>query len=146
MWMHRRSEEPSSTDVQCYWKKSTLAKVGTVKQFIVAKDLLETTSATQNVSSYKHSSFLQTVLNIAQTKNLDSQLSRLHYITIERRITLISLHSLMIDFVCLREGKSLVDEFISFAQLHISEDVCKEVNKHTINQSDNLLWYELRYG
>lgn len=28
----------------------------------------------------------------------------------------------------------------------MSEAICEEVNRHTIDQSDNLLWYELRYG
>lgn len=117
MWIHRRSEEPSPTDVQCYWKKSVLAKVGTAKQFMEAKDLCKTSSSeAQNISSDEHSSFLQTILDIAEKKNLDSQLSKHHYIISERRITLISLHSIMIDFV--KEGKCLVDEFILFAQSH----------------------------
>lgn len=30
MWAHRRSEEPPSTSVECYWKKPTLSKVGTI--------------------------------------------------------------------------------------------------------------------
>lgn len=25
MWLHRRSEEPATTAVKCYWKKSTLS-------------------------------------------------------------------------------------------------------------------------
>ncbi|GBP30230.1 hypothetical protein EVAR_94539_1 [Eumeta japonica] len=29
MWLHRRSEEPSCTYVECYWRKSKLSKVGT---------------------------------------------------------------------------------------------------------------------
>nr|CAH7755151.1 unnamed protein product [Callosobruchus chinensis] len=29
MWVHRRSEEPSCTAVQCYWQKSRLSRVGT---------------------------------------------------------------------------------------------------------------------
>ncbi|XP_011701495.1 PREDICTED: uncharacterized protein LOC105458122 [Wasmannia auropunctata] len=146
MWTHRRSEEPSPTDVQCYWKKPVLAKVGTAKQFIEAKDLLKTSTSVEpgNISSDEHPSFLQTILHIAKTKNLDSQLSRHHYVTSERHITLISLHFLMIDFV--KERKSLADEFMLFAQSRMSEAICEEVNRRTIDQSDNSLWYELRYG
>lgn len=29
-WLHRRSEEPSPTQVVCYWKKSALSSTGTV--------------------------------------------------------------------------------------------------------------------
>nr|CAH7727708.1 unnamed protein product [Callosobruchus chinensis] len=39
MWVHRRSEEPSCTEVQCYWQKSRLSRVGTTLKFISAKDL-----------------------------------------------------------------------------------------------------------
>ncbi|KAF5305394.1 hypothetical protein FQA39_LY09223 [Lamprigera yunnana] len=39
MWIHRRSEEPSCTKVQCYWLKSKLSRVGTTLKFITAKDL-----------------------------------------------------------------------------------------------------------
>ncbi|TGZ52775.1 Uncharacterized protein DBV15_11267 [Temnothorax longispinosus] len=42
MWIYRRTEDPSPTDVQCYWKKPVLANVGTVRQFIEAKDFGET--------------------------------------------------------------------------------------------------------
>lgn len=39
MWIHRRSEKPAPTEVECYWKKSTLSKVGSVIKFVEAKDL-----------------------------------------------------------------------------------------------------------
>ncbi|KAF5271372.1 hypothetical protein FQA39_LY08170 [Lamprigera yunnana] len=39
MWIHRRSEEPSCTEVQCYWLKSKLSRVGTTLKFITVKDL-----------------------------------------------------------------------------------------------------------
>ncbi|KAL3279860.1 hypothetical protein HHI36_017366 [Cryptolaemus montrouzieri] len=39
MRVHRRSEEPSCTEVQCYWQKSKVLRVGTTLKFISAKDL-----------------------------------------------------------------------------------------------------------
>lgn len=39
MWIHKRSEEPSCTDIQCYWRKSILSRVGTTLKFMSAKDL-----------------------------------------------------------------------------------------------------------
>ncbi|KAF5294441.1 hypothetical protein FQA39_LY13426 [Lamprigera yunnana] len=38
MWIHRRSEEPSCTEVQYYWLKSKLSRIGTTLKFITAKD------------------------------------------------------------------------------------------------------------
>ncbi|TGZ52774.1 Uncharacterized protein DBV15_11266 [Temnothorax longispinosus] len=46
MWIHRRSEDPSPTDVQCYWKKPVLANIGTPRQFIEAKDFPSFTKST----------------------------------------------------------------------------------------------------
>ncbi|KAL4715283.1 hypothetical protein ACJJTC_010853 [Scirpophaga incertulas] len=39
MWLHRRSEEPSCTQVECYWNKSLLSKVGTRLKSITAKEI-----------------------------------------------------------------------------------------------------------
>ncbi|KAF9824869.1 hypothetical protein SFRURICE_001742 [Spodoptera frugiperda] len=39
MWVHRRSEEPSCTSVECYWKKSKLSQVGTTIKYMTAKEL-----------------------------------------------------------------------------------------------------------
>lgn len=39
MWVHRRSEEPSCTSVECYWKKSKLSRVGSSLKYITAKEL-----------------------------------------------------------------------------------------------------------
>ncbi|KAB0802565.1 hypothetical protein PPYR_04751 [Photinus pyralis] len=38
MWLHRRSEEPSPTDVESYWRKSKLAGVGTSLKYITVKN------------------------------------------------------------------------------------------------------------
>ena len=35
-WLHRRSEEPTRTEVTCYWKKSLLSRIGTLDKFIEA--------------------------------------------------------------------------------------------------------------
>lgn len=52
MWVHRRSEEAFTTEIQCYWKKSKLAQVGNNLKFITSKDLShgERSSSKQFVS------------------------------------------------------------------------------------------------
>lgn len=37
-WLHRRSEEPSPTEVLCYWKKSKLSNVGSLDKYLTVKD------------------------------------------------------------------------------------------------------------
>ncbi|KAK4882184.1 hypothetical protein RN001_005503 [Aquatica leii] len=39
MWTHRRSEDPTPTEVACYWKKSRLSGIGTVLKYIEAEKL-----------------------------------------------------------------------------------------------------------
>ncbi|KAL4710149.1 hypothetical protein ACJJTC_006446 [Scirpophaga incertulas] len=39
MWVHRRSEEPSCTSIECYWKKSKLSRVGSSLKYLTAKEL-----------------------------------------------------------------------------------------------------------
>ncbi|KAI8426144.1 hypothetical protein MSG28_005094 [Choristoneura fumiferana] len=39
MWVHRRTEEPSCTSIECYWKKSTLSKVGTTMKYITVQQM-----------------------------------------------------------------------------------------------------------
>ncbi|KAJ8720818.1 hypothetical protein PYW08_006283 [Mythimna loreyi] len=39
MWLHRRTEDPSCTSVECYWRKSNLAKVGSSIQVLTASEI-----------------------------------------------------------------------------------------------------------
>lgn len=39
MWVHRRSEDPSYTSIECYWMKSKLSRVGSTLKYITAKEL-----------------------------------------------------------------------------------------------------------
>ncbi|XP_074026504.1 uncharacterized protein isoform X1 [Leptinotarsa decemlineata] len=38
-WLHRRSEDPPSTSIDCYWKKSKLSTIGTTLKYIRVKEL-----------------------------------------------------------------------------------------------------------
>ncbi|KAJ8913136.1 hypothetical protein NQ315_006054 [Exocentrus adspersus] len=38
MWLHRRSEEPSPTEKQCYWKRSLLSTASSTNTFISTSD------------------------------------------------------------------------------------------------------------
>ncbi|CAH2098027.1 unnamed protein product [Euphydryas editha] len=51
MWLHRRSEEPSCTQIECYWKKSKLSKVGTTLKFITSKELAKGQASTSSDAS-----------------------------------------------------------------------------------------------
>ena len=38
-WIRRRSKDKTTTEKECYWKKSKLSKIGTTKKFVLARDL-----------------------------------------------------------------------------------------------------------
>ncbi|GBP46768.1 hypothetical protein EVAR_10735_1 [Eumeta japonica] len=39
MWIHRRSEEPSCTSVECYWMKSKLSRAGSTLKYLTASEM-----------------------------------------------------------------------------------------------------------
>ncbi|GBP66541.1 hypothetical protein EVAR_51066_1 [Eumeta japonica] len=39
MWIHRRSEEPSCTSVECYWMKSKLSRAGSTLKYLTAREM-----------------------------------------------------------------------------------------------------------
>ncbi|XP_058789699.1 uncharacterized protein LOC131663353 [Phymastichus coffea] len=126
MWVNRRTEEPAPTEVKCYWKKSNLAKVTTTNKYVAAVDLFEVTE-------------------IAQKKNIDSQITRhLFDINSNNHIKAVSLHQLMILFNEMKMNEA--DEFLKFAEKKIEKLMIVEVEKATKSQSDDPLWYECRYG
>ncbi|XP_011884086.1 PREDICTED: uncharacterized protein LOC105571227 [Vollenhovia emeryi] len=148
MWAHRRSEQKSATQVDCYWKKSALAKVGTPKQYIKATELFTNKNVAKATSTEnyveKHETFVKNVMECAKQKQLDSQISR-HWFDLEsRQIRCLSLHQLIINF--LETGKNGALDFFSFAKNCISEELCEQAEIMTRNQSNEHLWFELRYG
>ncbi|XP_072384698.1 uncharacterized protein [Diabrotica undecimpunctata] len=71
MWLHRRSEEPSKTEVTCYWAKSKLSKVGTSIKYLTLKDF----GAPEELSSDEDSNqFLQEVIDMGIKNQSESQL------------------------------------------------------------------------
>lgn len=75
MWIHRRSSEPSPTEVQCYWKKAVLSAAVTSIKYKTAEQLSEYKS-TIDESKLDNSTFLEKILKHAEEKQLNSQLSR----------------------------------------------------------------------
>lgn len=59
MWTHRRSEEPSCTEVECYWKKSTLSRVGTTIKYVTVEQLCKKKVPHHDTSSDLFAEFLQ---------------------------------------------------------------------------------------
>ncbi|KYN12328.1 hypothetical protein ALC57_15499, partial [Trachymyrmex cornetzi] len=67
------------TEIACYWKKSRLSSVGTVLKYIEVKDLgIQKILKLKQTSIPDNSTFQHDVLQLAESKQIDCQISRLH--------------------------------------------------------------------
>lgn len=142
MCINCRTENPSPTEVKCYWAAPRLGRVGTTKKFITITEL-SIKSNPSKVQLPDNSQFLPKIMKIAEEKQLVSQLTRYHFDLKERQLYKLSLHQILKDF--LEENDTTADNFILFASSKITEILFKKAVEKTRLQSDDLIWFELRY-
>lgn len=142
IWAHKRSDEPSKTDVTCYWKKSVLSGVGTNQKFILATELTNKRSRLENPPD--NSLLLQDVINKLNETQVEVQLSKYTVELTERKVYGLSLHQIFHEFSS--EKQRTPDNFMIFAKTKLSDSLCEEAEHQTRQQSKCLLWFELRYG
>lgn len=136
MWLHRRSEEPSKTEVICYWAKSKLSNVGTSMKFLKLKDF----GAKDDLSSDEDSRlFFQEVVEMGIKNNSASQL--LKHFKNDGLSSNLGIYQLMQKILPTRQ--SSFSEFVAFCSHVMTEDQCLEAATKTVNQSDSSLWFEL---
>ncbi|KAF9406034.1 hypothetical protein HW555_013452, partial [Spodoptera exigua] len=127
MWLHRRSEEPSCTQIECYWKKSQLSKVGTSLKFITSKEI-----AKSNIPTSSDNAVLNKFIELAAAKEIKNcELIRYMKNSMEDL-----LWTSMYQF----------EEFVNKILPLFTPNVLKDVEEKTRNQSENNLWHELRFG
>lgn len=85
MWIHRRSEEP--TEIECYWKKSSLSSVGSKHKCITVEEF--GAPPEKRLASSTLGSFLQAV--IRQGKEKGSTMQLLKYYSQEEEWTQLSI-------------------------------------------------------
>lgn len=135
MWVHRRSEEPSCTAVECYWKKSKLSRVGSSLKFMTAKEL-----SNGNQLLPANMSVLTEFLDEAKKRKIQNcELLKYRNDFILSDTYAISMHHLR----CKYKHKG-VDDFLK--DICITESLINKVEEETREQHKCNLWYELRYG
>ncbi|XP_026741056.1 uncharacterized protein LOC113503360 [Trichoplusia ni] len=143
-WLHRRSEDPPSTSVDCYWKKSKLSSVGTSLKFIKAKDICNATKTQPNPASTQTSqeSFFSIVKTYSK-KVGDTENQLMKYYKEPSNSEKLSIHYL----VSITQNKpKTAEEFIEFCKQMMQTKACEEAALATSEQSECPLWYELRYA
>ncbi|XP_037977958.2 uncharacterized protein LOC119691090 isoform X1 [Plutella xylostella] len=142
-WLHRRSEDPPSTSVDCYWKKSKLSSVGTSLKFIKAKDICNAPKKPKLVSTEtSQESFLTVVIKDSkEVGDTDNQLMK--YFKEPSNCEKMSIHRLVSSVPKRPEN---AQEFIEFCKLSMDIKACEDAAITTVAQSNCSLWHELRYA
>lgn len=155
VWLHRKSEIKGVTEVEAYWKKSTLSKVGTTLKYVDAASLAPsylkkgTPYNKKFVKTSPQGSFLNEVRELIQKNGgqeeqecLSKSTIAYHIVDEKKWYDDIDLHSLAIQFR--KTDKTDVMDFLNFCQSKISEKLCFEAEASSIHQSQSNLWYKLR--
>ncbi|RVE45127.1 hypothetical protein evm_010236 [Chilo suppressalis] len=144
MWLHRRSEEPSSTEKKCYWAKPKLATIGTTTKFIKAKDMApnSVTVEDKNTDNTNGDQFFLAVVQSLKENSIKNQLS---VYVIKNYLKKMSLHNLIHQYK--KEGNNInnAGDFIDCCSTKITIEDCHKAEEATVCQASSPLWHELRY-
>lgn len=141
MWTHRRSEEPSCTQVECYWKKPTLSRVGTTMKYITLDQLCKKTVKKHETNPHLLSEFLQE----AKKRKLENcELLKYQNDFKYNDVRQFSLYHMLIH--ASNELKHDVNQFIESVVEKLDKSALNLIEKVTRRQFKSPLWYELRYA
>lgn len=141
MWVHRRSEEPSCTELECYWKKSMLSSVGAKNKFVTVGEF--GAPPEKRLANAPEGTFLQSVLKNAKERSSSMQLLK-HFSEGDEWLNQFSIHHLLIKFI--KTGSENAEDFLRFSSAEMTEESCEKALKLTVEQCDSKIWHELRYA
>lgn len=139
MWLHRRTEEPSPTEVVCYWKKAVLSNVGSNLKMIEVKDF---GNEAQCLGS---GTFLENAMSILRNDSPLSQICK--YFNYQSVFETLSVHKIILKARTTHRNIITNDiSLLKFMEGEMCENLCLKVEEATREQSKSKLWYEMRYG
>lgn len=137
MWLHRRSEEPSCTSIECYWKKSNLAKVGTSTKILSAREM-----AKRKPKQFApDGGLMNEFVKECKARKINNCQFIKHEPDYRDSSTILSLHHLMMAYNEENCDRFLLKIFTEFSNTNI-----KNAERDTRGQNTSYLWHELRYG
>lgn len=157
-WIHRRSEEPTKTEVECYWKKSLLSQVGTTTKFIEARNLVNNKRKNENGNGKviklrkketPSGSFLKEVIeHISFVRSTQPQVTIIpqifnYFREHDEWFQNLDLHNLMQLFQRSFPAGS-PEQFLLFCKTNMKNENCKIAAAKTAGQSDCGNWFKLR--
>lgn len=141
IWLFKKSEEPATTSVKCYWMKPALSKVGSNIKFIKAKDF-KNEGKLPEIAEDKN--FFNNFVNECKKRNAYNTQIMTYFMDINIEMK-VSLHYLICKYKS-RNDQFSMNDFIKFCKHNITEKQCILIEKATKNQTATPLWFELRYG
>ncbi|XP_045493660.1 uncharacterized protein LOC123697005 [Colias croceus] len=141
MWTHRRSEEPSCTEVECYWKKSTLSRVGTSVKFITLDKMSK-----KQASRYEESKDLLTeFLHEAKKRKITNcELQKYQHDFRHGDMMQFSMHHFLMQTS--GDVKNNVTKLLESLAEQLDEKIVTSIEVATKSQYKSPLWYEMRYS
>ncbi|XP_050671060.1 uncharacterized protein LOC126969572 isoform X1 [Leptidea sinapis] len=135
MWVHRRSEDPSCTSIECYWRKSKLSRVGSTLKYITATELSKGSPSLPSDTEV----FEKFVEEGKRRRLTDCELMKY-----QKDYVFDRLLSLSMDNLVLKYKENCCNKFLD--SVIFSDADINNVEEETREQHKSKLWYELRYG
>lgn len=97
IYVHRKSEEQSPTEVECYWKRPKLSGVGTTLKYITAKSM--SNKPTVNIQSgISNKAFFNEAMRLGETHQINCQVGAHNYKLNESLFKMLSIHTAILKF------------------------------------------------
>lgn len=139
-WLLRRSEEPSPTEVTCYWKKSILSTVKGIKSKTV-DEFCGKSTAMKNVDNDILAQFIE------MGKITNQHAGVIRYSPENRMKVTLYIDHLVISFLENNaEAEFTAKNFIAYCSQEMTADRCTKVFEETLEQSSKAEWYYQRFG
>lgn len=138
-WLLRRSEEPSPTEILCYWKKSLLSTVKGIKSKTVDELSLKST-----VMKAVDDRMLKEFIALGKDCNRNAFIIR--YSEENRKKITLYVDHLFIAFTEAYPQQITVENFTTFCVQEMTPDRCLRVHNETLDQSSKSEWYYQRYA
>ncbi|XP_063547176.1 uncharacterized protein LOC134754765 [Cydia strobilella] len=141
MWIHRRSEEPACTSIECYWTKPALSRVGTTLKYITVQQMAKKVVPHRQSSSELYTEF---IVEAKKRKIENCELLKYQDDFTHTGVMQYSLHCLFMDLPPQIEQD--VDQVIEKFKYTFTEAAINTIEEATRSQNKNSMWYEMRYG
>lgn len=138
-WLLRRTEEPSPTEIACYWKKSVLSTVKEVK----SKTIDELCKRSTDFTGFDDS-LLKAFIERGKESNKTAFVIR--YSECRKKKNLYIDH-LMIWFKnTYNEDQHSCNNFLSYCTKEMTSNLCQKIYTETLDQSAKAEWYYQRFA